>query len=220
MNYENLPDALFTIVSSPFLPGDSVAGGFVGALVVGVQRAAFASEAGIGSSSIEHSTAKTSEHIREGCLALLEPFIGICVICLLTGLVIVVTNQHMNINEVNGILMTAEAFNTVSPWFFIFLYIAAPLFAFSTVMTNCYHGERAWAHITNGSMIGVYRILFCIAVFSGSIFGNFSTLLKFVDTAFLLATIPNLIALYLLVGQLDEDTRIYIKKYLRGGSKN
>ncbi|MGH7539375.1 MAG: alanine/glycine:cation symporter family protein, partial [Gemmatimonadota bacterium] len=77
------PDAFARIFSQALAP-DAIYGGFVGVIVVGFQRAAFSNEAGAGSAPIAHSAAKTRYPIREGTVALLEPFIDTVIICTMT----------------------------------------------------------------------------------------------------------------------------------------
>ena len=90
MNAEAIPYALEAIFTGAFT-AEGVAGGALGAMVVGFQRAAFSNEAGIGSASIAHSAVKTDEPITEGFVALLEPFIDTVVICTMTALVLLST---------------------------------------------------------------------------------------------------------------------------------
>ena len=91
----DIPDAIVTIISSAFSPAAAVAG-FSGATFAltlrwGVKRGLFSNEAGQGSAPIAHAAAKTDEPVREGAVALLEPFVDTLVICTLTGLMIVTT---------------------------------------------------------------------------------------------------------------------------------
>nr|WP_263303372.1 Na+/H+ antiporter NhaA [Streptomyces sp. 135] len=53
-----LPAAIGTIIEGAFNP-QGVAGGVIGALIIGFQRAAFSNEAGLGSAPIAHSAVKT-----------------------------------------------------------------------------------------------------------------------------------------------------------------
>jgi alanine or glycine:cation symporter, AGCS family len=90
-----IPAAFNTIVSSALNPTAAIAG-FAGATWVftlrwGVKRGLFSNEAGQGSAPIAHAAARTDEAVREGSVALLEPFIDTIVICTLTGLMIVTT---------------------------------------------------------------------------------------------------------------------------------
>ncbi|MEM7204784.1 MAG: amino acid carrier protein [Planctomycetota bacterium] len=90
--WAEVPAVLSTIVRSAFAPAERQ-GAFLGAgagfaLMWGMKRALFSSEAGQGSSPIAHCAAKTNEPVREGVVAGLEPFIDTLVVCTLTALVL------------------------------------------------------------------------------------------------------------------------------------
>ncbi|MEC8735253.1 MAG: amino acid carrier protein [Planctomycetota bacterium] len=92
MNITSIPAIFGMIFTSAFSPQEAT-GAFIGgtagyAFLWGMKRALFSSEAGQGSSPIAHSAAKTSEPVREGVVAGLEPFIDTIVVCTLTALVI------------------------------------------------------------------------------------------------------------------------------------
>ncbi|MFN3189280.1 MAG: alanine/glycine:cation symporter family protein [Aureliella sp.] len=89
-NFGAIPGAFGRIVAEAFTP-NAAYGGFLGVLVIGIKRAVFSNEAGAGSASIAHSAAKTDIPIREGFVALLEPFIDTVVVCTMTALVIIIT---------------------------------------------------------------------------------------------------------------------------------
>lgn len=92
----NVPALLVSVVQHAFSPTEAQ-GAFLGAtiwfsLTTGLQRALFSNEAGQGTSPIAHAAAKTSEPVREGIVAGLEPFVDTCLVCTLTGLVLLCTN--------------------------------------------------------------------------------------------------------------------------------
>ncbi|MEL7834985.1 sodium:alanine symporter family protein [Fodinibius sp. Rm-B-1B1-1] len=95
INYQDVIPALTAIVSNAFNPQAGALGVGSGAIIFtlsyGVQRGLFSNEAGQGSAPIAHSAAKTDQPVREGVVALLEPFIDTLVICTMTGLVIIST---------------------------------------------------------------------------------------------------------------------------------
>ncbi len=91
-HFVDIPWAFGQIIDGAFSK-NAAFGGFVGVLLLGVQRAAFSNEAGIGSASIAHSAARTDEPISEGIVALLEPFIDTVVVCTMTALVIIITQN-------------------------------------------------------------------------------------------------------------------------------
>ena len=65
-----VPALLARIVTEAFT-GGALAGGMLGAIIVGVQRAVFSTEAGMGSASIAPAGAKTYAAVRGGAWALL-----------------------------------------------------------------------------------------------------------------------------------------------------
>jgi AGCS family alanine or glycine:cation symporter len=87
MNAGAIPGAFGEIIQGAFNPSAAL-GGIIGVLVQGFRRAAFSNEAGAGSASIAHSAARSAYPVREGIVALLEPFIDTVVICTMTALVI------------------------------------------------------------------------------------------------------------------------------------
>ena len=97
-SYEQIPDAFKSIWDGAFNT-DALYGGFIGCLVIGIKRAVFSNEAGTGSASIAHSAAKTDVTVREGYVALLEPFIDTVVVCTMTDLVIIITGVISNPND-------------------------------------------------------------------------------------------------------------------------
>ena len=95
IHYDAIIPSFQAIISNAFNPTAGALGVGSGTLIFtlsyGVQRGIFSNEAGQGSAPIAHSAAKTDEPVREGVVALLEPFIDTLVICTMTGLVIVST---------------------------------------------------------------------------------------------------------------------------------
>jgi len=94
----------------------SAAGGILGAMIIGFQRAAFSNEAGLGSAAIAHSAVKTDSPLTEGFVGLLEPFIDTVVICTLTALVLVTTfpSETISGGTLSGIELTSASFASSS----------------------------------------------------------------------------------------------------------
>jgi len=219
VNAEKIPAAIGTIVEMAFSM-ESAAGGIFGAMIMGFRRAAFSNEAGVGSAPIVHSAHKTNEPVQAGSVAILEPFLDTMVICFMTGLVITVTGVYEN-GTSNGVVLTSESFATVISWFPIVLSIAVSLFAFSTMLTWSYYGERAWNYLFGSSKIRLYHILFCSAVFFGGAMQDaanegFTLIVNFSDLALLSMAVPNLVGLYLLSGVLKKEVAAYRKRLANG----
>lgn len=206
MNAALIPAALAAIFFQAMAP-DAAYGGFIGALVVGFQRAAFSNEAGAGSASIAHSAAKTNYPVREGIVALLEPFIDTVIICTMTALVINVTGAYNNpayqdlIASSRGAALTSRAFSEHIAWFPYVLSFSVFLFAFSTIISWSYYGERCSVWMFGDGASKYFKALFLVFVFLGSIITS-TNILDFGDLMILGMTLPNLIGVYLLHGKV------------------
>jgi len=119
-NFTAIPGAIGTILTGAFAP-KAVEGGVIGVMVQGLRRSTFSNEAGIGSAAIAHSAARTDEPIKEGFVALLEPFIDTVIVCNMTALVIVITGAYQNTEELGGAALTSQAYGSVVEWFPILL---------------------------------------------------------------------------------------------------
>jgi AGCS family alanine or glycine:cation symporter len=214
LHVERLPEALMTIVRAAFT-GEAGTGGFVGVLIQGFRRAAFSNEAGCGSSPIVHSAARTEEPVREGFVALLEPFVDTVIVCATTGLVLVVTGAYAAPDAGRGIAMTSWAFATVFPWFPIVLSFTAFLFAYSTMISWSYYGEQCWAHLFGVRSILTYKLIFLVFTWLGAIF-EATAVMDFGDMMILGMAFPNLVGVMLLSGVVRRDLDRYWAR-LRAG---
>jgi len=226
MNYAKIPALLPQIFTEAF-SGKAMGGGFVGVLVLGVRRAAFSNEAGVGSAAIAHSAAKTEEPVREGSVALLGPFIDTVVVCSMTALVILITDAWDNTqwvvnDELSGAALTSRAFREASPisehFFPWMLSIAVVLFAYSTIISWSYYGERCWEILFGPRSTMVYKALTVICVFIGAIV-NLGAVLAFSDMMILVMAFPNILGLFLLSPKVRKDLVDYWKRYKAGEFK-
>ena len=209
-----LAGGVLTIVHGAFAP-EAAYGGAVGVLIQGFRRAAFSNEAGVGSAPIAHSAAITKEPIREGLVALLEPFIDTIIVCTTTGLVIVVTGAHAAPDAGEGIQMTSWAFATVFPWFPILLAFTATLFAFSTMISWSYYGERSWSHLFGERSSLWYKLLFLGFAWFGAV-SQLDQVVTFSDLMILGMAFPNLPGVILMSGRIKADLDDYLRR-LRAG---
>lgn len=215
-----LPDALSRIVIEAFSP-IAVGGGTVGALVQGFKRAAFSSEAGLGSAAIAHSAASVKYPVRQGLVALYEPFIDTVVICTLTALVIIITGvynapEHEALRAASqGAALTSVAFATVSSWLPMILALSVVLFAYSTAISWSYYGERCWVYVFGERYSILYKAIFIGFVIIASI-ASAGNLLDFTDLLVLAMAFPNLIGLYVLSGKVKVALVEYQAKLKSG----
>lgn len=220
-NAEKVPGVFALIFSSAFSM-EAGMGAFVGIMVQGFKRAAFSSEAGIGSAAIAHSTARTPYPTRQGIVALMEPFIDTVVICTMTALVIIITGVYDGDGQYAGLIannqgaaLTSVAFGSVISWFPIVLSISVVLFAYSTMISWSYYGERCWTYMFGERYSMIYRVAFLLVIVAGSI-GNASAVLDFSDLLLLSMAFPNMFALYALSGEVKRKLSTYLAKLHSG----
>jgi len=204
--------AAFGLILQKAFSLEAGVGGLVGVLIQGFRRAAFSNEAGVGSAAIAHSAARTEEPVREGLVALLEPFIDTIVVCTTTALVIVVTGAWNDPEAGQGIQMTAHAFSTVFPWFPKVLTGIAVLFAFSTMISWSYYGEQAWLHLFGSRSLIVFQIVFLSFTFGGVIFRDAQVVLDFGDLMILGMAFPNIAGVVLLSGVVKRELDSYLTR--------
>ncbi len=211
MNYEAIPQGFVTIFQMALLPEAGI-GAVLGALLIGVQRAAFSNEAGIGSAAIVHSTAKTKDHVSQGFVGMLGPFIDTIVICMVTALVIVISGAYEGSADMEGVSLTSRAFESAIPWFPYVLALTVLLFAYSTMITWFYYGLRCLTFMT-GEKPAVemfYKLAFCGFVVIGSS-AALDNIILFSDSMLFAMAIPNVIGLYLLAPELRKDIKKYVQ---------
>lgn len=216
-NAEHVQTAFAAIMSGAFTP-EAGYGGFIGVLVTGFRRAAFSNEAGAGSAAIAHSAARTPYAVREGIVSLLEPFIDTVIVCTMTALVIVITGAYNNpayadlIASQQGAALTSRAFGEHITWFPYVLAVCVLLFAFSTMISWSYYGERCWAYLFGDGKSRSFQILFVTFTFLGSIISA-QNVLNFGDLMILGMAFPNLIGVLLLSGKVRSDLSDYMRMY-------
>ncbi|MGJ7442541.1 alanine/glycine:cation symporter family protein [Aquipuribacter sp. MA13-6] len=219
-NAADIPGAMGEIVTGAFNP-EGVAGGVLGVMIVGFQRAAFSNEAGLGSAAIAHSAVKTKRPVTEGFVALLEPFIDTVIICTMTALAIVIARPEswLNAREAyaagespnpDGVVLTSDAFATVIPWFPIVLAVAVVLFAFSTLITWSYYTLKAWTTLFGRSTVSelVFKVIYCVFIVIGTVL-TFSAVLNFADAMLFVCALINIFGLYLLMPEVSRMLREY-----------
>jgi AGCS family alanine or glycine:cation symporter len=172
LHLEKIPAALSMIFEYAFTPS-SAAGGFLGATVAqtvrfGVARGLFSNEAGLGSASIAHSAAKTKEPVREGLVAMVGPFVDTLVICTMTALVIITTGAWKS--GLTSSPLSAHAFELGVPqigrWVVTFGLV---FFAFSTMITWSYYGDRCTEYILGRKAVLTYRWVFVLLIPLGAV---------------------------------------------------
>ncbi|MFJ6946407.1 alanine/glycine:cation symporter family protein [Streptomyces wuyuanensis] len=216
VNVTAVPDAVASIIKGAFAP-EGVAGGVLGALIIGFKRAAFSNEAGLGSAPIAHSAVKTKHPASEGLVALLEPFIDTVLICTMTALTIVIANPASYVEardnqSIAGVTITSDAFGTVLPWFPYILTLAVMLFAISTVLTWGYYCLKAWTYLFGRSKVSetTFKVMYTLFAVAGSLL-TLQTLIAMADAILFMLAVINIIGLYLLAPVVKRELNSFLE---------
>lgn len=210
MNIGHVPGAIATIVSSAFT-GTAAQGGFAGAGIMlaiqfGVARGIFSNEAGLGSAPIAHAAAKTDDAVQQGTIAMLGTFIDTLIICTITGLVIVISDQWSS--GESGASLTTLAFNSQMPLGDVVVTLGLCLFAFTTILGWSYYGERCAVYLFGTHALIPFRVLWIAAIPVGAL-SHLDFVWLLADTLNGMMAIPNLIALLLLSPVIFRLTRTH-----------
>lgn len=218
-NISEVPSLFTEIFKQAFQPQAIYGGGFVGVLIQGVKRGSFSNEAGVGSAAIAHAAAKTDQPVREGLVAMLGPFIDTIVICTMTALAILITQAHLTPELAGkGAQITAKAFSTIHSSMPIFLTISVAVFAYSTVISYSYYGERAIEFLFGRKKIKYYRFIYIFCIIFGPTI-SLKNVIDFSDLMLLSMALPNIIGMMFLSGKISTMVKSYLSDYKAGKFK-
>ncbi|MBT6763336.1 MAG: alanine:cation symporter family protein [Prolixibacteraceae bacterium] len=200
--------AFKTILHDAFT-GDAVLGGSLGAIIiVGVRRAAFSNEAGLGTAPMAHGAAKTSEPIREGLVAMLGPIIDTIIICTMTAVAIIITNTWVE-SSADGISLTANAFDVAIPIYGKYiLTICVTFFAMSTLFAFPYYGTKCLGFVAGAKYGYLYNYVFVVVIIIGAV-SNLQVIIGLIDISFALMAFPTVISTLLLSPHVRRAAKDY-----------
>ena len=203
LNLERVPSVFYSIFYGAFNP-TAITGGVVGSLFVsmqkGVSRGIFSNEAGLGTGSIAHATADTTDPVEQGVFGIFEVFADTIIICTLTALTIFCSGVTVNYGVAAGAELTISGFTaTYGSWVSIFTAVAMCCFAFSTILGWGLYGARCMEFLGSAKFIKPFMVVYSLMGIVGATM-DLGLLWSIADTFNGLMAIPNLIALFLLSG--------------------
>lgn len=201
--------SLFKLIIHDAFTGDAVMGGAVGAVIVaGVRRALFSNEAGLGTSDMAHGAAMTKEPVREGLVAMIEPFIDTIVVCTITAMVILASGVWEQ-EGLNGVTMTTTAFIKELGGFGKFLLLAAVLtFSISTMMSYSYYGSKCSGYLFGTKSIFFYRCFYIVTIVVGAMI-TIDVVINLVDGMYAVMAIPTVVGSVLLSPKVMKEAKRY-----------
>ena len=201
MKVNMVPAVFVSIFRGAFQPA-AVTGGVVGSFFVsmqkGVSRGIFSNEAGLGTGSIAHACADTSDPVKQGMFGIFEVFMDTIVICTMTALIILLSGVTVPYGQAAGAELTISGFTTVyGNWVSIFTAVAMCCFAFSTIIGWGLYGARCAEFLFGSKILLPFNIAYSLVSIVGATV-NLGLIWGISDTFNGFMTVPNLISVFLL----------------------
>ncbi len=224
IQFEHVPSIFMSIFTEAF-SGRAAFGGAAGlgvmqVLKIGVKRAGFSNEAGIGTAPMAHSNVKTSEPVSEGFVAMLGPFMDTIVVCTMTALVILTSLSPEQIYDLRGqgVVMTAKAFEVSLPGVGSYLLgLAILLFSFSTMIGMANYNEKCWNYLFRGRWFcdrKTFIVFFCATLVFGAVTAP-GDVVNILDIGYGLMAVPNMIATIYLAYKVKGELVKYMDDYFK-----
>ncbi|QKX17182.1 sodium:alanine symporter family protein [Microbulbifer sp. YPW1] len=210
--WQEIPAAFALIISDAFT-GKAVAGGALGAVITtGISRGAFSNEAGIGTESLAHGAAKTTEPVREGVVAMVGPIVDTLIICTCTALVILLTGVWQHGEGIEGVSLTANAFSSVfGGWGPVLLLVMVVPLAFSTIVTFWYYGMKCFVFLFGNRFQVIYTILYLLLIVFGAV-ASLNIVNNLIIGMYAVMAIPTMVSTLRLSGRVNRAAHDYFVK--------
>lgn len=214
LNASQIIPSLKMIITEAWNFKTIVTGGFWGLVIIGIRRAMFSNEAGLGSAPMYHGQSKTDNPIKEGLVAMLGPFIDTIMVCTFTAVVIILSGAYLE--DQSGIVMTLSAFEkTLYGYGDDLLMLIVTAFALSTLFTYSYYGVKCLSFLTNAKIGKLYNWYFVIMIVFAAV-ASLELVKNLIDLSYALMVIPNMIAVLLLAPKVNQAAKEYFKNLKNG----
>lgn len=216
IHIDKVPHYFMLIITDAFSAqnyhGEQALGGLLGGLIVlGVRRASFSNEAGIGTAPMALGASQSSEPIREGLVSMLSPAIDTLLVCSLTALAILVTDVWQS-SDSNGVTLTAAAFNSSMPGIGKYLLlICAFFFAITSLFSYSYYGSKALAFLIGVPASRYYDYFYLGTIIFGAVV-SMDLVVNIIDVAYALMAIPTMLSGFVLAPKVMKEAKSYFSR--------
>ena len=203
-NYNLVVPTFKLIFIEAFNINTLVTGGLWGLIILGVRRAVFSNESGVGNAPMYHGQSQSKLGTNEGLVAMLGPLLDTILVCTITGLIVIISGAYLD-ESLNGIVLTLEAFRLL---FFGFgdelLMIMVFIFGISTLLTYSYYGVKCFGFLTRIKYGHFYNYLYIFTIILSSVV-TVELVIGLIDLSFALMTIPNMVAIIYLSKKVNKE---------------
>ena len=214
-NIEKFPQVLHQIIQEAFQINPFLTS-FIPIILIGVQRAIFSNESGIGLGAIAASASNSTNGSQSGYIQVLGVYITTILICTATAFMILIFNyKSVTLTNPNGIELTSLAFNHHFGSLGTILLVACILmFSFSTVLTGYYYCQSSLKFLSKKINTKFLLIITPLSVVLGAIISP-TTIWTLVDILVAILAIINIYSMF----KLKEEIMIYHKTYEKSFNK-
>lgn len=203
LNWDLVLPTFMLIFSEAFNLDAFYSGSFWGLLVLGVRRAVFSNESGLGTAPMYHGQSESKEGISEGLVAQLGPILDTILVCTITGLIVIISQAYLQ-NDLNGILLTLEAFRKLFFGFGdILLMIMVFVFGISTLFTYSYYGVKCLGFLITPKFGRNYNYIYVLTIIISALL-TVDIVISIIDISFAMMCIPNMIAVLILAPKVKS----------------
>ena len=151
----------------------AIFGGFAGsAMMQGIRRGLYSNEAGIGSAPNASASASVSHPIKQGLVQMISVFIDTLLLCTATAMMGLSSGIEPAANLQGAPWIQAALHESLGHFGPIFLTVSMIMFAFTTLLGNCFYCDNLLAYIHKGvpgkRFMNGFRLVCAAVVFIGA----------------------------------------------------
>ena len=210
-NFGNIGNAFALIFKSAFTPkalfGAGTGYGIQSALRWGLAKGYFSNISGLGMATIPHSMAATNSPVDQGIISMAAVYMN-GVICLLTGLAVLLSEGWLDASHGIGINVMANIFtNYFSSLGMLVIAFCAFLFSFGTIVGEGFMGSHCFTYNNKKKHLIYYNIVMAVLIFLGSV-ADVRFLAQITDLFLLPLALPNIISIIILAFKEEKEINI------------
>lgn len=214
LNIKLFPELILRIINDALNWNSILAGGCCSCFLVGVKRALFSNEAGLGTMPSISAMANPTSSIEQGFVQVVGVFVDTIVICSLTGFIILL--YDLELSSYQGVDLILYIFFCILGDFGRYLAVFFLLtFAIGTVVSQFYLGESNLLYLIKEKKYKkwyniIYKGLFIVGIIIGVV-NTTKDIFVIVDNGMVLLGVSNLYAMY----KLRNVFKIELDKFLK-----
>lgn len=172
INHSHLPVVFERIFAEAF-DFRAIFGAFAGsAMMQGIRRGLYSNEAGIGSAPNAAASAEVSHPVKQGLVQMLSVFIDTLLLCTATAMMCMSSGVEPTVELQGAPWVQAALRESLGAFGPIFITVSMILFAFTTLLGNCFYCDNLLAYIhkkqPSRKFMRGFRLVCAVVIFLGA----------------------------------------------------